>query len=125
MVGMPLPVRLLILSLSLGIKGGSEGCGECEKGSAESGRGGHLTRESEIPQSDPIALVPLSRRSLEMEGELKPVALTGNRDMAEDLERVQCPICGRTFAPSVAVRHQPICEKNRAKAEAKKRAAEA
>ena len=62
-------------------------------------------------------------RALETSDELKAHALTGNREMAEDLDRVTCKVCGRAFAPSVHVRHVPICEaraaKEKAKAEAK------
>ena len=58
-----------------------------------------------------------------MTAPLKAHALTGNREMAEDLDRVTCKVCGRAFAPSVHVRHVPICEaraaKEKAKAEAK------
>jgi hypothetical protein len=46
--------------------------------------------------------------------DLKALPLTGNRDMAEDLDRESCAICGRTFAPSVLVRHTPICARNKA-----------
>ena len=53
------------------------------------------------------------------------VALTGNSDMAEDLERETCATCNRTFAPSVIVRHAPICAKNAAKAAADKAAVDA
>ena len=45
---------------------------------------------------------------------LTAVALTGNRDMAEDRTRVGCGSCGRTFAPSVIVRHEPVCTKSKA-----------
>ena len=41
-------------------------------------------------------------------GDLQAVALTGNRDMAEDLERVACATCERSFAPSVHVRHVKV-----------------
>ena len=54
-------------------------------------------------------------------GALKPVALTGNRDMAEDLEREECPTCHRTFAPSVLRRHAPMCEARASKKDAKNR----
>ena len=49
-------------------------------------------------------------------GELKAQALTGNRDMAEDLEREPCGTCKRSFAPSVLVRHEPVCAARAAKA---------
>jgi hypothetical protein len=39
------------------------------------------------------------------------IPLTGNRDMAEDLEREPCATCGRTFAPSVLSRHAAVCKK--------------
>ena len=54
-----------------------------------------------------------------MAAPLKAHSLTGNREMAEDLERVACKICGRSFAPSVHVRHVPICEARAAKEKAK------
>jgi len=54
-----------------------------------------------------------------MAAPLKAHALTGNCEMAEDLERVACRICGRSFAPSVHVRHVPICEARAAKEKAK------
>jgi hypothetical protein len=53
-------------------------------------------------------------------GTLTAHALTGNRQMAEDLDRQDCATCGRTFAPSVLVRHAPICAKNAAQAAARK-----
>ena len=52
-------------------------------------------------------------------GELKAQALTGNRDMAEDLEREPCGTCTRSFAPSVLVRHEPMCAARATKAAAK------
>ena len=59
----------------------------------------------------------------ETAGELKAVPLTGNRDMAEDLERVPCGTCKRSFAPSVLARHEPICRERAAKELARKEAA--
>ena len=50
-----------------------------------------------------------------MRAPLRPVPLTGNREMAEDLEREPCPTCNRTFAPSVLARHASICAKRAAK----------
>ena len=52
-------------------------------------------------------------------GELKAHVLTGNRDMAEDLEREPCGTCKRSFAPSVLVRHEPMCAARAEKAEKK------
>jgi hypothetical protein len=49
------------------------------------------------------------------QGSLKAHKLTGNREMAEDLERVTCPTCSRLFAPSVLGRHAPICAARAAK----------
>ena len=55
----------------------------------------------------------------EYKAEYKAVPLTGNREMAEDLERDPCPSCQRTFAPSVLVRHEKVCAKNKARAQAR------
>jgi hypothetical protein len=49
------------------------------------------------------------------DGSLKALTLTGNREMAEDLERVACSTCSRLFAPSVLSRHAPICAARAAK----------
>eukprot|EP00966_Prymnesium_polylepis_P171404 3962590-Prymnesium_polylepis.1 len=52
--------------------------------------------------------------------DLKAVPLTGNREMAEDLEREPCPTCGRSFAPSVLCRHAPMCAARALKAQDRK-----
>lgn len=54
----------------------------------------------------------------EQPGNIAGHVLTGNREMAEDLERLACEVCGRTFAPSVHVRHVPICIARAAKGKA-------
>lgn len=62
---------------------------------------------SNATQPVPATVAPTTRTA-----GLQAVPLTGNRDMAEDLERETCPTCERTFAPSVLVRHAPICARN-------------
>ena len=48
---------------------------------------------------------------------MKAQALTGvSREMAEDLEREPRGTCNRWFAPSVLVRHEPMCAGRAAKA---------
>ena len=49
--------------------------------------------------------------------DLQALPLTGNREMAEDLDRMPCPTCSRTFAPSVLCRHAPVCAASAARAE--------
>lgn len=56
-------------------------------------------------------------------GALKAHVLSGNRQMAEDLDRCKCATCGRTFAPSVLTRHAPICANSAAKAAARRESA--
>ena len=70
--------------------------------------GGHCILQEQCPHIVAF-LTPLP-------GELKARALTGNRDMAEDLEREPCGTCKRSFAPSVLVRHEPMCAARVAKA---------
>ena len=69
--------------------------------------------------TEPAARPGAAAASEPTSGDLKAHTLTGNREMAEDLERVECEVCGRTFAPSVHVRHLLICKARDAKAKAK------
>ena len=62
----------------------------------------------DVSDTPPVGLQPL-----------KAHALTGNGEMAEDLDRVACSTCSRLFAPSVLARHAPICAARAAKDAAK------
>ena len=66
-------------------------------------------------REEPQAEAPMGAGADEKQGSLKAHKLTGNREMAEDLERVTCPTCSRLFAPSVLGRHAPICAARAAK----------
>ena len=62
---------------------------------------------------------PSSATPVQTGESLTAVRLTGNREMAEDLERDTCPTCARSFAPSVLCRHAPVCASQAAKAQAR------
>ena len=78
-------------------------------GSKETGATEPSSRE------EPQAEAPMGAGPDGKQGSLKAHKLTGNREMAEDLERVTCPTCSRLFAPSVLGRHAPICAARAAK----------
>ena len=75
-----------------------------------------MTTETEAETKAEIETKSETKSEIEAETKtgLTAVALTGNRDMAEDRTRVGCGSCGRTFAPSVIVRHEPVCTKSKA-----------
>ena len=56
-----------------------------------------------------VGVLWVVKNLVRMDGSLKALTLTGNCEMAEDLERVACSTCSRLFAPSVLSRHAPIC----------------